>query len=695
MTRKKRRRPIKAAAKSPLLCMVSEVAIKAEEGGDESSTPTFEVTAYTGGAMTLAGWDRPVVIDLDGMSFGNSIVANLDHDRSKRVGNVTAKSSEDGKLVLSGLASAATDHAREVVESAANGFVWQASVEAQPDVLSEVNDGETIQANGQEFSGPLYLASKSTLKGFAFVSHGADDNTSVTIAAEAGKTHSRENDMNPELQTWIEAMGFDVDDLSEDQLASLTANYEGRQVKKPKGVMKLSDGIAAKAENKERTDAITQIALNACDTRPYDIAAIQLLAEEAIETKWSVDKFRLELMESGQPGPVPPWRGVREADRLTNNVLEAAVCQAARLPDIEKHYDDRTLQAAHDKFKGRIGLKQLFLIAAEANGHHKNHSNEVDRDTLRAAFSNQDRPAIRASGFSVLTISNVVAATANKFIMRGWNSVDQTALRLAKIQNVRNFQTVTTVSLTDTAIYEKVGSDGEIKHGTLGDLTYTNKADTYARMLAITRQDIINDDLGALTDVPMKLGNGAMKKLNDIFWTEFLGLVGAAFFASGNSNINTGVATMTAAGIDATYVIFKNQTNPDGTPLGVEPAIILVPTALEGAALRQVRSEQYVTGATTLEGSNNIWANRFEVLSSPYISNSSYTGNTSVAWWMLANPEILPVIGIAALNGQVEPTVDTAEADFDVLGVQMRGYNDVGVNDQEYRGGVHSDGGAS
>jgi hypothetical protein len=80
------------------------------------------------------------------------------------------------------------------------------------------------------------------------------------------------------------------------------------------------------------------------------------------------------------------------------------------------------------------------------------------------------------------------------------------------------------------------------------------------------------------------------------------------------------------------------------------------------------------------------------VESSPYISVSTYTGSTSTAYWMLANPNEAAVIEIAALNGRVEPTVDTADADFSTLGVSMRGYCDVGVNLQEYRAGVHADG---
>jgi len=70
------------------------------------------------------------------------------------------------------------------------------------------------------------------------------------------------------------------------------------------------------------------------------------------------------------------------------------------------------------------------------------------------------------------------------------------------------------------------------------------------------------------------------------------------------------------------------------------------------------------------------------------MQNSGYTGNSAKKWYLLASPSQLPVIEIAALNGRVEPTVETADADFSQLGIQMRGYSDVGVAMQEYRGGT-------
>ncbi|MBU0639071.1 MAG: hypothetical protein KKB50_09420, partial [Planctomycetes bacterium] len=46
-------------------------------------------------------------------------------------------------------------------------------------------------------------------------------------------------------------------------------------------------------------------------------------------------------------------------------------------------------------------------------------------------------------------------------------------------------------------------------------------------------------------------------------------------------------------------------------------------------------------------------------------------------------PTDLPVIEVAFLNGQESPTIETADADFNVLGIQMRGYHDFGVALQE------------
>lgn len=679
-----------------IISMSAEVAIQAAAGeGEHKGPPTFSVVAYTGGAMTLGGWDLPVVVDLEGMSFGKSLVANLDHDSSKRVGNVNAKEIVDNQLVLSGTASAATESRREVVESAADGFVWQASIEASPDEITEVAAGKTTNVNGRDFQGPLYVASKSTLKGFGFVSHGADDNTTVSIAATAETITPKEKTMaiSAELNTFIESIGLSAEALDADQLAAIEANYKGLPTPAKKIEAAGLSGFEAKKAENTRQSEITDYALRACDSQPYNIDSIKLLTEQAIEAKWSLDKFRLELLEASAPGGNMIVTAQRDKG-MSNRVLEAAICQAGRLKDHEGMFRDHELQAAHDRFKGRIGLNQLILLAAQSNGYRSEYASQITVEAQRAAFGVSSPQSIRASGFSNISIATILSNVANKFLRQGWDAVDMTPMRIAAIRNVSNFLAITTTSLIADVEFEKVGSDGQIKHGDLSELTYTNKADTYARMLAITRTDMINDNLGALTVAPAKLGRGGALKLNNIFWTAFLN--NSSFFTTGRGNANEGVATMTTAGLSATETLFANQTDPNGDPLGMEASILLVPTAHKSAASTLMNSERLIDGTgTAAQGDSNVWRDRFTVESSPYMSNSNYTGYSAEAWYLLADPSVLPVIEIAALYGNVMPVIESADAEFNTLGVQMRGYSDVGVTKQEYRGGVRADGGAS
>jgi hypothetical protein len=83
---------------------------------------------------------------------------------------------------------------------------------------------------------------------------------------------------------------------------------------------------------------------------------------------------------------------------------------------------------------------------------------------------------------------------------------------------------------------------------------------------------------------------------------------------------------------------------------------------------------------------------KFRLEVSRYLGNALYAGSSSKAWYLLADPADLPVIEVAFLNGQESPTIETAEADFSVLGVQMRGVHDFGVALQDWRGGTKQKG---
>jgi hypothetical protein len=681
-----------------LIAISVPVAIQAGEGDGPSKGPSkFDVTAYTGGMLNLDNFDRPVVVDLASMQESKSLVANLDHERTQRVGHVTAKVNDGSMLCLAGLASAATPARDEVVNSALSGFNWQASIEAHPGKLEAINAGKSVTVNGQSFDGPIYVARGSRLNGFAFVSHGADDDTTVKIAAAAASTLHKDKKMEPDVLEFIEACGLDVELLSAEQKDKIIANYKGRNppakpAKADIGGRTVDEIVQAQKAENDRQQKITEIMARQVDDNPKHLEQLEAMARRAIVEKHSVERFELDVLRATRPQSHTVFTPPAENNRLSAKVIEAAVCRSGKLINVEKHYDAQTLEACDKHFRDGIGLQELILLAARENGCRSISVRSNLREVMQAAFGGEGRQ-IRAEGFSTISLPTTFANIANKFLMEGWMAVDPTWKSIASTVPVNDFKTRTSFSLTGGFEYKLVPPSGEITHATTGEVVYTNKADTYARMFAVNRTDIINDDLGALTSVPRRLGRGAALSLNTIFWGIFLN--NSAFFTSGHSNVSTGGGSALAlAGLQTAEQKFLDQTDPDGNPLGILPAILLVPTALKATALTLMNSEFVVSGITTAGGlpSKNVFAGRYSVECSPYMSNASFTGNSSAAWYLLSRPTELSTIEVCFLNGRESPIVETAEADFSTLGISMRGYHDWGVALQEYRAGVRSAG---
>jgi hypothetical protein len=505
--------------------------------------------------------------------------------------------------------------------------------------------------NGNHHSGPVNVIRKATLGEISFVDLGADGATSASVAAS-------------EAQRGEEIM---ADDPSPSSPAAPTVDPS---------VTARSVAEKIRAEAAAETERIAGIR-RLCSGEASNIEA------RAIREGWTLQRTELEILREARPA-APAIHTIDNS--LTGTVLEAACHLTAGLADVETNYDERTLEAASRRFRGGIGLQELLLEAAWANGYTGRNFRD-SRAVLRYAFSH----GVEA-GFSSIDVGGILSNVANKFLLEGFYSVERTWRNICAVRNVSDFKTVTSYRLIGKDQYELVAPGGELKHGTLGNEQFTNKADTYGLMLQIDRRDFINDDLGAITTVPRKLGRGSGLKINDVFWTTYL--ANAAFFTAGNKNFISGADTaLSIDGLTKGEVTFMDQVDGDGKPIGVMPAILLVPTALSATGTQLFKSmELRDTTASTKYPVSNPHQGKFRVEVSRYLANAVYTGSSAKAWYLLAEPTDLPVIEVAFLNGQESPTIETAEADFNVLGVQMRGYHDFGVALQDHRGGLKSKG---
>ncbi len=424
------------------------------------------------------------------------------------------------------------------------------------------------------------------------------------------------------------------------------------------------------AAETRRIEAIRRI----CDGKLPGVEA------KAIEEGWDENQTELAVLRASRPN-VNGFANTGQAKARTGGplVFEAVALMATGCPNsrIEKLYAEPVLEAA-DKLRG-IGIQEFCELAS---GQHLPRFRRDAAGWLQAAFSTTSLPGV---------LSNI----ANKMLLEGYSYVEDAWRRVAKIASVNDFKEHSRYRMTGSFTFEQVGPDGELKHGKLDEQKYGQKAQTHGIMFALTRQMIINDDLGAFTDIPRQIGMGAGEAIADAVWSLWLRnpvqADGHAYFSAQHRNYLEGADTaLTIDGLTAAEVHFGEQTKPNGRPLGIPASLLLVPTALKVPAQLLMTSLQVNETTTTNKPkpATNPHVGKFEVVSSSYLSNPSFTGHSSKAWYLLADPNRLPAIEVAFLNGVDRPTVEQADADFNTLGVQFRGYIDFGVREQDHRGAL-------
>ena len=643
----------------------SSINLQAAEAAEEGKPALrkFSMVAYTGGAMRLGGWPYPVVVDLAGMRVTRKARPILkDHDRASIVGHTDDIMVGDSRLEVAGVISGVGNTAQEVIATCENGFPWQASLGANADKVVFIPEGKTANANNREFKGPVYIARKSTLGEVSFVALGADDDTEARIAAgQSGDDEDLDSEQADDDST----------DSDDSELDPVNASLDmGSKPKRP-----VTSGVVSKmrieaAAESKRIAGIRKV----CAGKHPEIEA------RALEEGWSVTKTELAVLRIERP-KAPDQQASQPMYR--REVLEAACCLSVGLDETKllKAYGERTLNSA-DPLR-HIGLRELVAECARLEGF------DVPR-----VFG--DGTATIRAGFSTLSLPGILENVMNKTLLSAYESTPIAAFDLCSIGTVSDFKEIARYRLLGTGGFEKVAPDGELKHGKLSDQKYSNKADTYGQILALTRHDIINDDLNAFMDIPRQMGRSGAESIDDLFFTLLLKNTG--FFSSANANLLTGPDTKFGPeSLTVAKTTFRKQkAGPsnkakDQKPINIRPEFLVVPVEIETDAELLMGSAQLMIdaqGTPTKIPVDNPHRNKYRVISTPHLSDSYYQGASGSAWYLFANPNVLPAFEIVFLNGRRTPVIERVEMPANTLGMGFRSYIDFGVNSQDPRAAV-------
>ena len=170
-------------------CFAADVEVGTN--GDDAKTAPVKLLARSSQPVDTWWWGR-VVHDMEGMTLSKSrIPLDYCHDPEQVIGYANKFDTASGDLVASGAlvpySADPSDKATEVLYKSKNGIPYQASIFFDaPLVMEYVDQGASVEVNGQQFSGPGVVVREWTLRGIAICPYGVDGNT----AAEMSKKFS-------------------------------------------------------------------------------------------------------------------------------------------------------------------------------------------------------------------------------------------------------------------------------------------------------------------------------------------------------------------------------------------------------------------------------------------------------------------------------------------------------------------------
>lgn len=164
--------------------------------------------------------------------------------------------------------------------------------------------------------------------------------------------------------------------------------------------------------------------------------------------------------------------------------------------------------------------------------------------------------------------------------------------RLGRQTSARDFRSVNKIMLGEAPLLEKLNEHGEIKAGRMVEAREAYKIETWAKKIGITRQVLVNDDLGAFSDLARRMRQGAAETEARILVTLLEANSGngptlsdtKALFHVDHGNKAASGAVISDATLSASRLALRTQKGIDGRIIRVTPKNLLVPPALETVA---------------------------------------------------------------------------------------------------------------
>ncbi|TBG03769.1 prohead protease/major capsid protein fusion protein [Rhizobium leguminosarum] len=285
----------------------------------------------------------------------------------------------------------------------------------------------------------------------------------------------------------------------------------------------------------------------------------------------------------------------------------------------------------------------------------------------------------------------ILSNVAHTTLRAAYAAAPQTFRPLVRETTVPDFKPVTRAQLGEAPALNKVNEHGEFKRGTLGEGKESYKIATYGKIVGITRQAIVNDDLDAFSRIPAAFGLQAAQLESDLVWAQILANPtmgdGIALFHANHKNLLT-TGAISIDTMSAGRTAFAMQTGLDGkTVLGLTPTYLIVPVALQTVA------EQFIGQIVATKTSDVVPESlkRVQIIAEGRMDaginrpdDDIVVAGSAAAWYLAGSIVQGDIVELAYLDGN-RGVYTEQRVGFDIDGVEIKVRLDVGAKVMDWR----------
>lgn len=687
----------------------------------------FFMVGNTGVPMWVGGYKVPVIIDMAGAYFAKDTTPILaGHWTSNRLGKTVRqeilKTGESGVLKEKNVDGPAViceweftntnDGTESIREDLVNGFPFEASIGADPEVLEMVEKGTNTTVNGVEYEGPLAVARKARISEISVVVFGADRYTSTF---KAQYNFMGENDMKKEekinAENCVDKTLNGAESSQEVQAPAFSAE-DARQL----GIQTAAAAFQAGAP--EHSGEIEMP--GGMYFKTVEAAEKYALGNSSV----SIQAFKKALLEAARNRPVgPKGPAVHMVDNeITSEVMECAILRnvqaEAGIPNRREHtadgkeeygfeawFSEKVLEKADSPKVRNPTLSQMYAtLIHQVTGLHAMPRAGEDSFWAEAASAwASAKGRINAAGASPLQVDHIWQNVANKVLLSSFEKTPVTCFQWAKIVNVKDFKPTSMITMDLDGTLKRVGNNGVIQDGRMSDSSIEVSTDEFARKYGITRKERINDDMNSILSKLITIGRVTPSSIEQLAYYTLLSGLDTYFTAALGNRLTGAEYAFGIDTIDKVVQTYDDKVGFDGQPISVTPDRVIVGTALKKLAnelfLKDHPTVAYKTGKdneiryTAMDNTLNV--GKLRPICSAYLNNTAirhtietnsvkgepFPNQSATQYFILPDPALTQgaAFYIPCLHGNIRPHVESFEFDPSMLGTGIRVYADFNV----------------